>query len=373
MTRNQVTRIGALVLAITAMVAVSTRIAAAKSKAKSQGLWVGGEKYFSEFQGKSLLTSGTPKAHLVFGSVDYQSPSSIVFDAHQNLWTVFLDPNGPPSAAIEISRGDIASIKAGKPVKPKVIISPGTNSSVPFEFAESIGLDAAGDLWVIDLGRRLLELLSSQIKKSGGPAPHVVITPTAANINNIKFDGSDNLWIAASPTPYNPSNPEQMWRFTASDRAASGSANPSLVLNVPGEINVLDFAFDSPGNLWIAGWTSQSEEIEMIPAGDLSGTGVITPSASTIIISPAFTPEVSDTPCLGGIDFDASGDLWASVNDNSFGCVNGIVEFTASQLTTGGNLTPSVVNRPEWHAYEPVHFRSDQVRANSEIRCAAEV
>jgi len=344
MTRKQVTRIGALAVVIAAVLVASTQIAAAKSKAKSQGLWVGGEKYFSEFQGKSLLTSGTPKAHLVFGSVDYYSPSSIVFDAHQNLWTVFLDPNGPPSAAIEISRGDIASLKAGKPVKPKVVIGPKNNTTiVPFQFAESIGLDAAGDLWVIDIGRRLLEFLSSQIKKSGGPAPHVVITPTDANINFIKFDGSDNLWIAATPMPYNPSTPAQMWRFTASDRAVSGPANPSLVLNVPDQLNVLDYTFDSSGNLWLAGSTSQTEEIEMIPAGDLSGTGVITPSASTIITSPAFAPEVLDTPCLGGIDFDASGDLWASVNGNSFGCVNGVVEFTASQVATGGNLTPSVI------------------------------
>jgi len=345
MTRKQVTTIGALALAITAMLAVSSRIAVANSKANAQGLWVGGEKYFSEFQGKSLLTSGTPRAHLAFGSVNYNSPLSIVFDAHQNLWTVFEDPNGLPSAAIEISRGDFALLKEGKHVKPRVAIGPKTNTSTfPFQFAESIGLDAAGDLWVIDLGRRLLEFLSSQIKKSGGPAPSVVITPTADTyIQKIKFDRSDNLWIVATPMPFNPSNPEQMWRLTPSDRAASGPSNPSLVLNIPGGVTVFDFAFDGSGNLWLAGTTSQTEEIEMIPAGDLSGTGVVTPSAGAILTSPAFAPEVLDTPCLGGIDFDASGDLWASVNDNSFGCVNGVVEFTASQLTNVGNLTPSVI------------------------------
>jgi hypothetical protein len=343
MTRNHVTRIGALAVAITAMLAVSTQIAAARSKAKSQGLWVGGEKYFSEFQGNSLLMSGTPKAHLVFGSVDYNSPLSIVFDAHQNLWTVFGDPNGPPSAAIEISRGDLASLKAHKPVKPKVVIGPKNNSSTfPFQFAESIGLDAAGDLWVSDLGRRLVEFLSSQVKKSGGPAPHVVITPTDTYIRDIKFDGSDNLWIAATPMPYNPSNPEQMWRLTADDRAASGPANPSLVLNIPDQLTVIDLAFDSSGNLWLAGSSSQGDEIEMIAASDLSGTGVITPLASTTITSPAFTP-AGEGDCLGGIDFDHSGDLWLSVNSFSFGCVYGVVEFTPSQLTTGGNLTPSVI------------------------------
>jgi hypothetical protein len=265
MTRKYVTRIGALALAITAMLAMSTQMAAARSKASSQGLWVGGEKYFSEFQGNSLLTSGTPKAHLVFGSVDYNSPLSIVFDAHQNLWTVFGDPNGPPSAAIEISRGDLASLKAHKHVKPKVFIGPKTNTSTfPFQFAESIGLDAAGDLWVTDIGRRLLEFQSSQIKKSGGPAPSVVITPTADTyIQKIKFDGSDNLWIVATPMPFNPSDPEQMWRLTPSDRAVSEPANPSLVLNIPGQLTVIDYAFDGSGNLWLAGSDSQGDVIEM--------------------------------------------------------------------------------------------------------------
>ena len=129
MTRKHFSRICALALSITAMLALSTQIAAARSKANSQGLWVGGYKYISEFQGKSLQTSGTPKANLVFESLDFNAPLSIVFDAHQNMWTVFEDPNGPPSAAIEISRGDIASIKAGKHVKPKVVIGPKDNTS----------------------------------------------------------------------------------------------------------------------------------------------------------------------------------------------------------------------------------------------------
>src|SRR5258708_23865027 len=194
MTRNHMTRIGALALSITAMLAVSAQIAAARSKADSQGLWVGGEKYFSEFQGKSLQESGTPKANLVFGSLDYNSPLSIVFDAHHNLWTVFSDPNGLPSAAIEISRGDIASLKPGKRVKPNVFIGPKNNTSTfPFQFAESIGLDAAGDLWVIDLGRRLLEFLSSQIKKSGGPTPTALVTPTKNDSQKNKIHGSPKL------------------------------------------------------------------------------------------------------------------------------------------------------------------------------------
>ena len=114
-------------------------------------------------------------------------------------------------------------------------------------------------------------------------------------------------------------------------------------MNIPGQLVVFDLAFDSSGNLWLAGSSSsaQGDEIEMIAASDLSGSGVITPLASTTITSPAFTP-AGESDCLGGIDFDHSGDLWVSVNSFSFGCVYGVVEFTPSQLTTGGSLTPSV-------------------------------
>jgi hypothetical protein len=50
--------------------------------------------------------------------------------------------------------------------------------------------------------------------------------------------------------------------------------------------------------------------------------------------------------CIGGIDFDRSGDLWVSVGTDNADCggntATEVVEFTPSQLSVGGNLTPSV-------------------------------
>jgi hypothetical protein len=343
MTRNRKATIGALVLAIAGTLAFSIQIAAAKTKEKPQGLWVGGEKYFSEFQGRALTKDGTPRANLAFGSSAYFAPESIAFDGQENFWAVFQGINDNlPSPALELTRADLAALKAGKLVKIKVLISRQGNSSVPFTDPESIGFDTAGDLWVIDGGQALLELTAAQIKKSGGPTPTISITSSNGVPTKLRFDGSDNLWVVALQLPFNPSSPMQLWRFAPGDRTSSGPANPSLIVNLPDSISPADFAFDGAGNIWLAGYAVGGDLVEMLSASDLGGTGEISPAANVSITSSAFG---SSYDCLGGIDFDRSGGLWVSVGAGS--CGNGavpdqLVEFTPGQLSMGGDLTPSV-------------------------------
>jgi len=365
MTRTKTISIRVLTLAIAATFAFSPQIAAAKSKAKAQGLWVGGEKYFSEFQGNALKQSGMPRANLAFASTVYFAPISIAFDGHENFWAVFSGINDNlPAPALELSRGDLASLKAGKPVKPAVIISRQGNSSVPFVVPESIGFDAAGDLWVIDGGQKLLELTPSQIKKSGAPTPKISITSANATPSKLRFDGSDNLWVAEFQLPFNPSNPIQLWRFSAAERASSGSANPGLMVDLPDLFFFVDFAFDSSGNLWIAGPGSHGDALEMISASNLTGTGEVSPLAAVTITSTAFGALIGSGSCLGGIDFDSSGDLWVSVGTNNADCdgntATQVVGFTPAQLSTGGNLTPSVTigqNKKQTNLFLPGPLR----------------
>lgn len=327
--------------------ALSTHPVAAKQP-QPQGLWVGGYQYFSEFQGKALERSGAPKANLAFGSQAYGGPLSIAFDGHQNLWAVFQVINDNlPDPALEISRADLAALKSGKPVKPKVIISRQGNSAIPFVSPDSIGFDAAGDLWVIDGGQKLLELLASQIKKSGGPIPNITITSQNAGPSKLRFDGSDNLWVVEFAIPFDPSKPFQLWRFKPSDRASSGQANPSLIVNLPDLNFFVDLAFDTGGNLWIAGPGSHGDELEMISASNLTGTGEISPTADVTITSSAFGLLVGSGSCLGGIDFDSTGNLWASVGTDNGDCdgltPTQLVAFTPAQLSMGGNLTASLI------------------------------
>ena len=340
MAGNQRTSIPKAVLAAFFLVAFSIGSVAAKQP-KSQGLWVGGYKYFSEFEGNALLKSGTPKARLVFRSQVYNGPSSIAFDRHGDLWAVFSSINNNlPPPALEITKGDLAALASRGRAKAKLItISGGPTGQ--FVIPVGIDFDAEGNLWVIDDGRRVVELLAKELKKTSTQTPAASIASPVATPSKLRFDRSDNLWVVEFPLPFDPSHP-MICRFTPSDRAVSGP-KPSLTVNLPEMLDPVDFAFDNTGNMWLAGTASNSDEIEMISASDLSGSGQISPPADVIITSAAFG---SSYDCIGGIDFDDSGDLWVSVGSDICGSGNvgdQLVEFSPTQLTTGGNLDPGVI------------------------------
>jgi hypothetical protein len=153
----------------------------------------------------------------------------------------------------------------------------------------------------------------------------------------MRFDSSDNLWIE--------SNLQQLWKFAPSDRSASGAPNPSLIVNMPDSLGVIDFAFDSSGNLWLAGALpaigSLPSVIKMISAADLGGSGEVSPPAAVTITSSAFGIENAGLggTCLGGIDFDHSGNLWVSAHCDPD---THLIEFGPSQLSIGGDLEASV-------------------------------
>lgn len=336
MARNHRTRISSLALAAAGILALSIRIAAAEpaGKEKPQGLWVGSENYISEFQGPALEQSGTPSANLAFRIKDYLLPSSITFDRHNNLWVTSLgtDRDGL-FPIIEIGRADKASHEGGKLMKGKVIIPGkgfGDTASV------SLAFDVAGDLWVVNFARQaIMKFRPNQIEKSGAPSPKSLITSPVFFPGAIRFDASDNLWVAAGN--------QQLWKFAPGDRAVSGFPNPGLIVDLPDGLVPVDFGFDSSGNLWLAGSSSHGDTLEMISASELGGSGETSPSAAVIITSSAFG---SSDDCLGGIDFDHSGDIWVSVGTDSCGSgevANQLVEFTPAQLSVGGNLTPSVI------------------------------
>ena len=347
MVRKHIATIRSLALAALGILAFSIQIAEAKirctfllncsGKSKPAGLFVGGFNFIYEFQGKALEKSGTPTPNLAFGGTTLFNPLSITFDSDENMWIAYGGTSSGPLPIIELTRANLASLKKGKGVNPKVIIKDKGNSDVPFVVPRSLSFDSAGDLWVSDPGRNaIMDFLPKQIKKSGAPAPTTFISAADFVPGAIRFDASDNLWVSAGNS--------QVLRFAPSDRDATGAPNPSLIVNLPADFGVQDLAFDGSGNLWIAGadfTVGSLDEIKMIAAGDLIGTGEISPPVGVTITSSAFgtEPGLAGGICLGGIDFDQSDNLWVSAHCDPD---THLIEFTPSQFSTGGNLVPSV-------------------------------
>ncbi len=345
---------------------------AAAEQLKPQGLWVGQENYNSEFQGKPLKQGGTPGSRVSFSDADGYSANSMAFDPHHNLWIGYQGVTRGDSrvAIVENVVSELAPLRRGKPAREKVVLLSHGSGPHPFENPAGIDFDHAGDLWLSnaagDAGQRgLMEFTPDQIKRSGKPSAAVFLHAEDFVPETLRFDTSDNLWAAQFPLPAEPGFTMQISRYSASDRAASGPATPGLVANLPDLTFPVNFAFDRARNLWVAGPGPHGDELAMISASDLSGSGEVSPSAAVIITSSAFGVLVGTGSCIGGIDFDSAGDLWASVGTDNADCEGStgdtsLVEFTPSQLRVGGNLTPSVIigqNSTETNLFLPGPIR----------------
>ena len=118
-------------------------------------------------------------------------------------------------------------------------------------------------------------------------------------------------------------------------------------MNLPNLSLPVNFAFDGTGNLSVAGPGLHGDEIAMIAASGLGHQADLSSPVVTIT-SSAFGVLLGTGSCIGGIDFDDAGNLWASVGAGNGDCEGNtgdtaLVEFTPAQLSIGGNLTPSVI------------------------------
>jgi hypothetical protein len=311
------------------------------------GLWVGGWTALSEYQGRILQSGGGKKPNLIITGPEFSDAQSITFDQAQNLWFSYLSDLSPFPQIVELTRKDIVRLANDGEVRPKVVLANLGKTGQAMLGPDFITFDSAGNLWLAGNGANgIMEFLPAQIAVSGSPTPTISITSTNFYPGAVRFDGANNLWVEQFvSTPPSPPTSAQIWRFAPSDRAASGTANPSLMLDLPTSFFPSDIAFDSGGNLWATGWTTDTKQSFLVKysAEDLTGSGEITPRPSVTISSVAFG-EPSLDPCLAGLDFDAQGDLWASVQANQVDCFGNsqVIELTPDQLQSGGNVNPSV-------------------------------
>jgi sugar lactone lactonase YvrE len=143
------------------------------------------------------------------------------------------------------------------------------------------------------------------------------------------------LWVtdnfAGTPTP-TPS----ILGFSLAEAVAGGNVAPKTTIS--GAKTTMTgpgcVAFDASGNMWVVDslGSKQAGQILEFTAADVATGGNVAPA---VTISGANTQLTNPAGCA----FDSNGTLWMAVIDNS---TPNVVAFTAAQLATGGNISPAV-------------------------------
>ncbi|MGB3552721.1 MAG: hypothetical protein WA993_18720 [Candidatus Binatus sp.] len=182
----------------------------------------------------------------------------------------------------------------------------------------------SGALWIADsINDRVDEYLPSQIKRSGTPTPLTVSIGT--RVYGACFDKSKNLWVTDLD--------QKILEFTASALKKLPTApSPVVTISSSSFSDIVGCTFDKHGNFWLA--DQENNSLDEISAAQLkTSSTTITPAViitDTTDMSPSASPSTAT--------FDKSGNLWTDDRSD-----NKLLEFRASQLTSTGDKTATVV------------------------------
>ncbi|HUZ04944.1 MAG TPA: hypothetical protein VMU62_06285 [Acidobacteriaceae bacterium] len=326
----------------------------------SQALWVANGTNVLEFASTSLTTKGSFAAapSLTVSSSAFAALRGLAFDSSADLWVVDggnTDTGGTTKPALyEFTSTQLMSeIHSGLGLMPPNV----TIHSNAFVFPQQVVFDSKGDLWVSDSGANAVyEFTPAQLMASDANGmPNTAITSNPAFNSGfgrndaaalgLALDAAGDLWVANNGA-------STILEFNAAAlAAASGSVTltPSVVLSNGGGNGGIDnpwaLAFDSSGNLWFsnAGYVGMldplihaSNTVVEFPKASLTASGSPTPA---VTLSSATVGGNASLNFPTGIAFDSSGDL-SVVNSAS---PYGVGLYSASQLTTGGAVTPNVL------------------------------
>jgi sugar lactone lactonase YvrE len=294
--------------------------------AKAIGVWVSnltGSTLlgFTPSQVASSTTTATPVV-LTTGNGN----GAVAIDKSGNLWVA--DPFANSVAGYTPSQ-------LGQTGSPSATVRVSADASGSLVQPLAMAFDAAGDLWVANAAvegngaNTIVEFTPGQLASSGTPTPAVTLHDNAGSINGargVTFDPGGNLWVSNSAT---------VVEFASSQLAASGSPVPAVTLHDDGSGSISGpegVAFDATGNLWVADFVANT--VVGFSSGQLATSGSPTP-AVTLTSSDA---SALNNPC--GLAFDGKGNLWVA---NQTG--QGLLEYTADELTSSGSPTPPVLIR----------------------------
>lgn len=179
-----------------------------------------------------------------------------------------------------------------------------------------------------------VEYSAAQLATSTFSPPAFVLTTPNVDPLNAAFDTEGNLWV----TTFGSST---VVEYAVSQLASPAPHTPTgtLSANAAGSLSLTEgLAFDASGNLWIANLGSSM--LVEFTRQQLGSSGSPSPA---VTISPP--PGSWNSPA--GLAFDAGGNLWVTAQSlNPATESEGILEFTRNQLVASGSPTPAVTISP---------------------------
>lgn len=255
-------------------------------------------------------------------SIDTPGAVSIAFDKDGNLWAV-----GPTIGEDMLVRIPAAELGESGTREPDIKIT--VPEIEAFPYINHIAFDPVGNLWLSASGDQLFRLNASDLSTSGEKISDVLFTEVINNAG-IAFDTAGNLWVAGGPT---------VDRFDASRLDLSDTDAPDLQIEVEAALNntvlgVTELAFDKGGNLWgIAGST-----IVQLASAALDDTG-----RQHVKANISFDVDVLALPLTPAFD-DGNG-LWVSLADGGFGRY--APETLSHSVASGSPVDPDVLIRTD--------------------------
>lgn len=271
------------------------------------------------YAASSLSANGAqPPDVTLSGAVEHFQ--GIAFDGAGNLWTT----NISNDTVVRFRPTDLAG--DGSPTADVVLAGCAQPTGLAF--------DGAGHLWISNRGAdTLVRLGPEQLTASGSPLPEAIIGASGGSLDNpggIAFDSDGSLWVA------NFSAANSVVKFGPAQLSASGNPVPEVTLSDAGSGRLVApgaLAFDGDGDLWVASFQAVSTLLKYADPDTLSGPVAPVPSVDLD------SPDIGD---LGGLAFDASGNLWVSEfpSGNLFmfaapGSLAGAVTPAAAPIITG--------------------------------------
>jgi DNA-binding beta-propeller fold protein YncE len=312
------------------------------TKSLKQGLWMTDALGFTELnRNQALLAFGNPPA--VTGGV--------TFDINGNFWGTYCDAGGQNSQGLifELTQKQLLNLKRGGRLRAAKVEF---EDPYPlFDCPKALAFDKSGNLWVANLGESsgngtIMKYSPDQLATGGKLYPATVFESVFGYIWDIKFDAAGNLWIAGDGMF--GVGPEAVFELTSEQLAEPGS--PYIPLEVTPNLKITSktfafpgkIAFDQSGNLWVGGYTTP---LLAFAAGDLSGSGTISPAPLLTIYPTTVKKTNSSFYTTTGIAFDRQGNLWvcSAQNDGAAKNDNGtLAEFKSNQITGNGSPTPAL-------------------------------